>query len=93
MNDFIEKLRLKEMAEEDIYFAKRDVELIKALRKRKLAKRAKCKCPDEDEMRTAKAFEDRFEAISEKHENEPRKLLRSYRTLLDEIWRVCKRRK
>ncbi len=91
MNDFIDKLRLKELAEEDIYFAKRDVELIKALRKKKLGKRAKC--ADGDERRTAKAFEDRFEAISEKHEKEPRKLLRSYRALLDEIREVCKRRK
>ena len=31
--DFVEKLRLKEMADEDIYFARRDLELIEALRK------------------------------------------------------------
>jgi hypothetical protein len=31
MSNFIDKLRLKERAEEDIYFAKRDRELIAAL--------------------------------------------------------------
>ena len=37
MNDYPDKLRLKEMAEEDIYFAKRDRELIAAMHERKLA--------------------------------------------------------
>ena len=37
MSDFNDKLRLKEAAEEDIYFAKRDRERIKALREKKLA--------------------------------------------------------
>lgn len=31
MSKFVEKLRLKERAEEDLYFAKRDAELIAAL--------------------------------------------------------------
>ena len=35
MNSFAAKLKLKEMAEEDIYFAKLDQELIEALRKKK----------------------------------------------------------
>ncbi len=34
MSSFPEQLRLKEMAEEDIYFAKLDRELLKALRTR-----------------------------------------------------------
>jgi hypothetical protein len=33
MSDFIDRLALKERAEEDIYFAKRDRELITALRR------------------------------------------------------------
>ena len=37
MSNFSDKLRLKEMAEEDIYFAKRDQELINALHERNLA--------------------------------------------------------
>ncbi len=35
MSGFAEKMRLKEMAEEDIYFARRDRELIEALRRKK----------------------------------------------------------
>ena len=35
MSGFVEKMRLKEMAEEDIYFAQRDRELIEALRRKK----------------------------------------------------------
>lgn len=35
MTIWAEKLRLKEMAEEDIYFARRDRELINAMRKRR----------------------------------------------------------
>ena len=44
MPDFPDKLRLKEQAEEDIYFAKRDKERIKALRKKRLAEQ-----PDDDD--------------------------------------------
>lgn len=35
MSGFTEKIRLKEMAEEDIYFARRDRELIEALRRKR----------------------------------------------------------
>ena len=37
MADFTDKMRLKEQAEEDIYFAKRDRERVKALRDKRLA--------------------------------------------------------
>ena len=37
MPNFVEMLRLKEMAEEDIYFARRDRELIAELRKKRAA--------------------------------------------------------
>jgi len=40
VSDFVEKLRLKGMAEEDLYFARRDRELIAALRKRTEAGRS-----------------------------------------------------
>jgi hypothetical protein len=40
MTDFPDKLRLKEQAEEDIYFARRDKERIKALRKKRLVERS-----------------------------------------------------
>ena len=35
MSGFVEKMRLKEMAEEDIYFAQRDRELIEAMHRKK----------------------------------------------------------
>ncbi len=35
MSGFAEKMRFKEMAEEDIYFARRDRDLIEALRRKK----------------------------------------------------------
>jgi hypothetical protein len=39
MSHWTEKLRLKGMAEEDVYFAKRDRELIDAMHRRKAADR------------------------------------------------------
>ena len=91
MNNFVDKLRLKELAEEDVYFAKQDVELIRALHKKKLSKLAKC--GDGEEKKQAEVFEKRFEEVTEKHKNRPRKLLRRYRALLDEIKEACKRRR
>jgi hypothetical protein len=40
VSGFVETLRLKEMAEEDIYFARRDRELIAALRRRRAERAA-----------------------------------------------------
>lgn len=90
MSNFVDKLRLKEAAEEDLYFAKQDLKLIRALHGKKLAKVSKC--GSEKQKETAGAFEDRFEEISAKHKKKPRKLLRAYRKLLDEIKETCKRR-
>jgi hypothetical protein len=83
MGDFLDKLRLKGMADEDIYFAKKDKELIRALHKKKLAKLAQCEIPDG--KKHAETFEKRFEKITEKHKKRPRKLLRRYRELIDDI--------
>ena len=91
MSKFTDKLQLKGMAEEDIYFAKRDVELIDALHRGKLAKVAKC--GDEGAKAKAEVFEDRFKEISKKNKKKPRRLLRAYRALIDEIKEHCKRRK
>lgn len=91
MSDFVEKLRLKELAEEDLYFAKHDVELIRALHRKKLGKLTKCS--DGKDKAKAEDFEQRFEKISEKHKNKRRKLLRAYRGLLDDIKRACTRRR
>jgi len=91
MSDFVDKLRLKEIAEEDLYFAKKDRELIQALHDKKLSKLAEC--GDAGEKKQAELFEKRFEEVTEKHKKKPRKLLRRYRDLLDDIKEVCKRRR
>ena len=90
MSDFVDNLRLKEAADEDIYFAKRDVELIEALRKKKLSKLAKC---DGGERKRAKDFEKRFKSLADKHKRKPRRLMRAIHALLDEIKEACKRRR
>ncbi len=93
MSDFVEKLRLKELAEEDIYFAQHDLELIDALHQKRLATHANCETPHQREQ--AKAFEARYAAMTDKHDEMPhrsrhRELLHGLRELLDEIKRVCR---
>ncbi|MCG6860393.1 MAG: hypothetical protein LJE70_03795 [Chromatiaceae bacterium] len=90
MSDIVSKLRLKEMAEEDIYFAKQDIELIEALHKKKLVRLAKC---NGGEKRRAKDFEKRFKSLTEKNKRKPRKRLHAIRALLDEIQAACRRRR
>ncbi len=90
MTDFIEKLRLKEMAEEDRYFARRDLELIDALRKKRLAELARCS--SFGAKRQAKRFEDRFQRLNMRLKKRRGKLWRGYRALLDEINRACRHR-
>ena len=53
MNDFVEKLRLKELAEEDVYFARRDAELIEALRRKDLGASMRCADSGSDERAEA----------------------------------------
>ncbi len=55
MSYFVDKLRLREMAEEDIYFARLDLELIDALQKRRLRELAEGRKSDGQE--TAKDVE------------------------------------
>jgi nitrogenase molybdenum-iron protein alpha/beta subunit len=90
MDDFLAKLKLKGKADEDLYFAKKDKELIRALHRKKLAKLAKCDIPDG--KKHAEAFEQRFEKITKKHKKRPRKLLQRYRELIDDIRDFYKRR-
>ena len=90
MSNFVDKIHLKEIAEEDLYFAKHDRELIRALQKKQLGKLAKC--GNDGEKKQAESFEKRFESVTEKHKNKPNKLARSYRKLLDDIKEACSRR-
>lgn len=91
MTNFVEKMRLHELAEEDIYFRERDLQLIEALRQRQLNAVADCQRKGE-QADQAQAFEDRFEALTVEHRGARNVLLRAYRTLLDDIAKVCKHR-
>ncbi|AGA89610.1 hypothetical protein Thimo_0771 [Thioflavicoccus mobilis 8321] len=93
VSDIADKLRLKEMAEEDVYFAQHDLELIEALHQRRLARLANCVAPEDKER--AKSFEDRYRALQEthegaRHETKGRELLHGLQALLNEIKRACR---
>ena len=65
MRDIAEKLKLKGLAEEDIYFARRDRELIEALRRKKLEEHAKC--TNKKGVDKAAAYQEEFDEITRKH--------------------------
>lgn len=87
MPDLIQKLNLKGQAEEDIYFAKRDRELIKALHKKKLHKVVECESKGDKKL--TRGYEKRFEKITDKHKNKPKRLARACKELIDEIVDRC----
>lgn len=91
MTNIVEKLRLHEMAEEDIWFARHDLELLDALHRKQLRELADCG-DDATAARHAQNFEDRFATITETHTGSHGTLVEAYRGLLDEIAKVCKRR-
>jgi hypothetical protein len=90
MNEFVTKMRLKEMAEEDIWFARRDQELLDALRGRRLAEQAGCRS-ERDQLR-ARQFEKEFNAIEKSHHRRRPRLIRACRLLLDRIRMACSQR-
>ncbi len=83
MADSLNKLWLKGKAEEDIYFAKRDRELIAALRKKKLCKQLD-NC-DKKSRKLAKKYEDRFENIAEEHGEKPKRMRKELSKLVGKI--------
>lgn len=85
-----ERLTLKGKAEEDIYFAKRDRELIEALHKKKLHKVVQCK--NDRDKKLTKQYEKRFAKITDKHKNKPKRLARACKDLIVEIVNRCSRR-
>jgi hypothetical protein len=87
MAEIQEKIALKGQAEEDIYFAQRDRELIEALRRKDLAEQLEC--PNTPAKKLAKEYQKRFEKVTRKHEKKPKKRARAYRKLLDEILHLC----
>jgi hypothetical protein len=91
MTDFPEKLRLKALAEEDIYFAKRDRELIKALHERKLAKHLKLGA--KNKKKKAQALEDKYAAATAANGHKLRKLGKCYRSLINKALKLMKRKR
>ena len=84
MAGFTTKMALKEMAEENIYFAKRDRELIEALHRQRLEGVMKCA-----EKMSAKKFETQFKEVTDRHKKHPKRLAKAYRKLLSGIRKAC----
>jgi hypothetical protein len=80
MTKLPEKLRLKALADEDIYFAKRDRELIRALHERKLAKLLNIEA--KQAKKKAKALKKQYAKVTAKHRDKPKKLGKRYRSLI-----------
>ena len=90
MTNLPAKLRLKAMAEEDIYFAKRDRELIEALHRRKLAKYLKV---DKKKARKkAKRLQKEYADVTVSHQGRPKKLSKYYRKLIKKARKLVSRR-
>ena len=83
MSKFVEKLRLRELAEEDIYFARRDQELIEALHKKRLAEAVAAAGPQERKL--ARTYEKHYRKINRCCRMKPLKLIRALRRLVDSI--------
>jgi hypothetical protein len=90
MTTLPDKLRLKALAEEDIFFAKRDRELIAALHKRKLAKHLQLN--KQKARKKAKALQKKYAAVTLSHKNRPQKLARFYRALIKKARKLVSRK-
>jgi flagellar motor switch protein FliM len=89
MANLTDKLKLKELAEENIYFAKRDRELIEALHEKDLAKTLGTK--GRKDRKLARSFERKFKKVTKAHKKRPRKLSRAYHKLIRKIHAAFKR--
>ena len=83
MRKYNEKIRLKEQGEEDLYFSKRDHELIKAMRKKELAKALAAK--SKEEKKAARYIEQDYQKATRSYRNKPGKLLKAYRNILNKL--------
>ncbi len=86
MTNWPDKLRLKALAEEDIYFAKRDRELIKALHKRRLAKHLKV--DTKKAKKKAKRLQKAYADVTIGHKDRPKRLAKFYRGLIKKALRL-----
>ncbi|MGD2055580.1 MAG: hypothetical protein PVJ15_02145 [Gammaproteobacteria bacterium] len=83
MSGFPGLLKLKGRAEENIYFAKRDLELIRALHERELAMAVEAR--GKKQKKLARSFEKKYRKITRAHRGKPGKLLKAYRKLIRKI--------
>ena len=83
MSKFVESLRLKELAEEDIYFARRDQELIQALHNQRLAEAVAA--ATRKKRKLARTFEKQYRKVNRACRKEPLMLIRAIRRLVDRI--------
>lgn len=74
---------MKEQAEEDRYFAKRDRQLIKAMRKKKLAKVLEVE--SKGHKKAARSIEREFEKVTDIYREKPKQLLKAYKKLLNNV--------
>ena len=86
MSIFSDKLRLKEMVEEDIYFAKRDQELIRALHEENLAEQLKD--DDKEKVEQAKELQKKYAQVTRKHRLDTRELAEHYRKLVEKALKL-----
>ena len=89
MTNLPDKLRLKALAEEDIYFAKRDRELIEALHRRRLAKHLKI--DKKKSRKKAKLLQREYAEGTANHWKRPKKLAKFYRGLIRKALKLASR--
>ena len=89
MSDTLEKLRLKGQAEEDIYFAKRDRELIEALHRREPVRRPGI--AETKARREAKAPQEGYSAVAVGDRRRPWGLVKFYRRLVKRVRNLVSR--
>lgn len=90
MTNLPDKLRLKALAEEDIYFAKRDRELIEALHKRKLAKHLNVET--KKAKKKAKSLQQEYADVTVTHWSKPKKLAKYYRSLIKKALKLTRKK-
>lgn len=84
MTDFADKLSLRGMAEEDIYFARHDRELVRALHEKGL-REARARARTRGGGAPAGVSGRRFDNVAASRNQGPGPLARAYRKLLDAI--------
>ena len=86
MSKFAEKLRTRGKVEEDLYFAKRDRELLKAMRKEKLAKALDV--GGKKKKKACKELQQDFSRQSKRYKKHHEKLAKAYKKLLKKAKKI-----